>query len=188
MIVEDVCKDGKWLRTVGTNPRYTTRAGAYYAEMLRRCNPSNQKGKYAAYAGCCSDFVDFQDFASWAVVQQGYGLQLDKDILIKGNKVYSKETCCFVPTEINNLLTNCRSKRGNHPVGVSYDSRAGYKVCVSDNGTKVYLGYFPTADEAFTVYKHKKECVVKIRASQFRYVLDPRAYEALMNYQVEITD
>lgn len=48
------------------------------------------------------------------------GWALDKDILVKGNKIYSPETCCFVPQEINNLFTKRKSCRGTLPIGVKY--------------------------------------------------------------------
>lgn len=189
MIVPDIFKNGKWLRCVGSGEnRCTTQAGAYYAELCRRCCPKQQLGKYKTYAGCTNQFKDFQDFASWAVTQIGYGYSLDKDIIVKGNKVYSKDTCAFVPTELNNLLTRCDARRGSNPIGVSYDPIRGYKVCVNKEKVNVFLGYCANKDDAFSLYKKHKESFIKQQAEKWKSQIDPRAYNALMNYQVEITD
>ena len=190
-IVKDVCKNGRWLRTVSVNGiRFTTRAGAYYMEMMRRCNTSLQIGKYDTYKGCSSEFKDFQDFAGWATKQVYYGLgQLDKDLLVKGNKLYSKRTCLFIPTGLNNLLTKCNKARGDLPIGVHLDEKRGYKVaCADGSGSKTYLGYYQDAETAFSVYKTYKESIIKQQANKWRDQIDPRAYDALMNYEVEITD
>lgn len=188
MIVEDVCKSGKWLRTVGSNPRRTTKAGSYYAEMNRRCNPELQVGKYASYSGCESYFTTFQEFAEWAMNQRCYGMNLDKDLLVKGNKVYSPTTCVFLPTELNNLITKCEGRRGDWPIGVSFDPLRGFKASAQNGEAKSHLGYFYTSEDAFNAYKVAKEQYMKLQAEKWKHQIDPRAYKALMEYEVEITD
>lgn len=189
MIIPDICRDGKWLRTLGTGKdRRVTRAGAYYAEMKRRCNSSLQIGKYKSYAGCTCDFKDFQDFAEWAIIQIGYGGQLDKDIIRKGNKIYSKDFCSFVPLELNNILTKCESSRGKQLIGISLDLLRGYKVTLNHGDKKKHLGYFTNELDAFYCYKRNKEVFIKKQAHKWKDSLAPRTYEALVNYQVEITD
>lgn len=189
MIIPDICRDGVWLRTIGTGKnRKVTRAGAYYAEMKRRCNPVLQVGKYKSYAGCSSNFRDFQDFAEWAIVQVGYGGHLDKDIICKSNKVYSKEFCSFVPSELNNILTKCEASRGQQVIGISLDLIRGYKVSLSHGGEKKHLGYFTNEIDAFNSYKKHKERFIKKQAEKWRGKISDKTYEALMNYQVEITD
>lgn len=78
------------------------------------------------YKGCfiCDEWLTFSIFREWIRnPQNGYsdGYHLDKDILIKGNKVYSPETCCFVPSEINTLFTKRQNLRGKYPIGVTFD-------------------------------------------------------------------
>ena len=64
-----------------------------------------------------------------------------------------------------------------------------FVAMVSRNkGKPEYLGLFKTEIEAFNVYKKAKEVFVKEQAEKYKSQIDPRAYEALMNYQVEITD
>ena len=92
------------------------------------------------------------------------------------------------PTELNNILTKCNKNRGEYPLGINYDPKRGYKACLSRNSEKVYLGYYSSIEDAFDVYRNAKEVFIKQQAEKWRCQIDPRAYEALMNYQVEITD
>ena len=117
------------------------------------------------------------------------GFQLDKDILVKGNKLYSPDTCLFVPKEINTLLTHRRKDKGLYPVGVSYKPRINrYRAQISKFKKVIHLGCFITPEEAFQAYKTAKEAYIKEVAEIYKDQIDPRVYEALMNYQVEITD
>lgn len=116
---------------------------------------------------------------------------LDKDLLIKGNKVYSKDTCCFIPIEINSLMVMHRSSRGVYPSGVHFRKRhtkRPYCATILRGGVGKTLGYFATVEEAFLAYKKAKEDYIKEVANKWKDRIDPRAYEALMSYEIEITD
>lgn len=138
------------------------------------------------------DFRWFKDFKEWCSKQVGFGNKgwhLDKDILIKGNKVYSPETCCFVPPEINILLVNSRATRGDFPVGVYYEaSRDKFQSYIRMYGKKKSLGRFATLEEAFYAYKQAKEDYIKEVAEMYKDQIDIRVYEALMKYEVDIND
>ena len=86
---------------------------SYYTwrDMLRRCYSQAFQNKEPTYKGCavCEDWMFYSNFKRWFDdSENGYceGYCLDKDIITKNNKVYSPENCCFVPREINSLLTN----------------------------------------------------------------------------------
>jgi hypothetical protein len=138
----------------------------------------------------CEEWYNFQNFAKW--FEDNWkphmeGWHLDKDILVKGNKVYSPETCCFVPQEINSLLTKSNKLRGELPIGVGkYKNK--YKAYFSINKKGYYLGIFDTAEEAFQAYKTAKEVWIKQVADKWRNQITEQVYQALINYQVEITD
>ena len=123
---------------------------------------------------------------------RGYGLSgwhLDKDILQKGNKLYSKETCCFVPAEVNLLLIKSDKARGEWPVGVYFNKRDGkFMARLKINGKVKFLGYFTSPEDAFFAYKLAKEAQIKVVAEKWKDQLDERVYQALLNYTVEITD
>ena len=163
--------------------------------MLERCYSTTLKNKYPTYKDCevSENFKSYEYFYEWCHKQVGFdnkGWHLDKDLLIKGNKVYSEDYCVFIPTEINLLLTKCTASRGEHLIGVSWCKRnKAFKATVSKNkGKREYLGYFKTKIEAFNAYKQAKEIYIKEQANKWKDKIDERAYEALMNYTVEITD
>ena len=132
-------------------------------------------------------------FYEWCNEQIGFGVdgfELDKDLLLKGNKIYSENTCVFIPSEINLLLVKREALRGEYLIGVSWYSKSKTFIAqVNKNkGKSENLGYFKTELEAFKAYKKAKEAFVKEQANKWRGKIDDRAYNALMNYTVEITD
>ena len=163
--------------------------------MLKRCYSDVYKKKHPTYIGCeVSDkFKSYEYFYEWCHKQIGFGVkcwQLDKDLLVKGNKVYSENVCVFIPKEINQLLTKRASSRGEHLIGVYWSKTANAFVArVSRNkGGSEHLGLFNTEIEAFNAYKVAKENHIKELANKWKGKIDERAYDALMNYKVEITD
>ena len=138
-------------------------------------------------------FQRYIDFKTWCNIQIGFdqdGWVLDKDILVKGNKIYSPETCCFVPSEINAIFIRQQYIRGKHPIGVWFDKQSGtYQadLCVGRKQRK-RLGCFDTPEEAFYAYKQAKESYIKSLAEKWKDQIDPRVYEALLRYEVSIDD
>lgn len=185
--------NGKWVyRFQDGVERYFTQAGMLYHGLLQRCNANGTKQIVSPmYVGCTNSFADFQDFAGWCQVQIGYndGYQLDKDLLVRGNKVYGNDTLVFIPQELNKLLTKRTRFRGDLPIGVTAEKGGNtFKSSFTRGGKKVNLGNFKTPQEAFKVYKEAKETYIKQQAEKWKDKIDPRAYKALMEYQVEITD
>ena len=167
--------------------------------MLRRCYSEKYQKKQPTYEGCevSDNFKSYEYFYEWCNNQIGFDndgngnpFQLDKDLLVKGNKVYSEYSCIFLPNEINLLLTKSTASRGEHLIGVHWCKRGkAFKAQVSKSkGKKENLGYFKTEIEAFNAYKTAKESFVKEQAEKWKGEIDERAYNALMNYRVEITD
>ena len=123
----------------------------------------------------------------------GETMCLDKDILCKGNKLYSRKTCIFVPERINNLFTKRDNARGENPIGITLNSLGNYQVfCHNGNGGRDYLGTYPTKEEAFQVYKEYKEKVIKEVIDSYEGKIPEPFYsrlrEAMYNYEVEIDD
>ena len=175
--------------------RRNTKEYKLWQSMLERCYNDTYKKKYPTYIDCevSDNFKSYEYFYGWCNKQIGFnneGWHLDKDLLVKGNKVYSETTCVFLPQEINTLLIKRTALRGNHLIGVSWSKRD--KAFISrvhkNKGVSEFLGYFKTELEAHNAYKTTKEAFVKEQANKWKSQIDPRAYNALMNYEVNIDD
>ena len=172
-----------------------TKECTLWYSMLQRCYSDAYKKKQPTYEGCevSNNFLHYEYFYEWCQKQIGFnneGWHLDKDLLIKGNKVYSEYSCVFLPNEINLLLTKRTASRGEHLIGVSWCKRdKAFRAMVSKNkGKQECLGSFKTEIEAFKAYKIAKESFVKEQANKWKSQIDERAYNALMKYEVNIED
>ena len=172
-----------------------TREYKLWQSMLKRCYSDAYKKKHPTYEGCevSDNFKSYEYFYEWCHKQIGFGnegFDLDKDLLVKGNKVYSEDSCVFISQEINKILVKREASRGEYLIGVYWSkTNRAFKAQVSkNNGGSEHLGYFKTEIEAFKAYKTVKESFVKEQANKFKSQIDERAYEALMDYTVEITD
>jgi len=165
-----------------------------WANMIKRCFSEECKQSRPTYEGvtCSKEWLSMTKFIEDVSQMKGYGLsgwELDKDILQKGNKLYSKDTCCFVPQEVNSLLIKRDNSRGEYPVGVYFHKASGkFMAQININGKRKNLGYFNTPEEAFQAYKTAKEAYIKVVAQKWQHLLDERVYLALMSYEVNIND
>ena len=176
-----------------------TREYNLWQSVLRRCYSDNFKKQRPTYEGCevSNNFKSYEYFYEWCNEQIGFGndgdgnpFHLDKDLLIKGNKVYSEDSCVFIPAEINSLLVKSTSLRGECLIGVCWSntSKSFIAQVSKGKGRSEHLGFFKTELEAFKAYKQAKEVFVKEQANRWNGKIDIRAYNALMNYEVNIDD
>ena len=171
-----------------------------WRDMLDRCYSDNKKRN--TYHGCLVDeeWHNYQNFAKW-YEDNLWGENftfLDKDILIKGNKMYSSDTCILVDNRINTLFVKSNKARGLYPIGVSYDKTRNKfsahcctRVGEDSKRNRLFLGRFNTPIEAFNAYKQFKESYIKQVADDYanKYPNFPKQlYDAMYNYEVEITD
>ena len=167
--------------------------------MLMRCYDPKYQEKHPSYKGCEVEnyLLNFQNMGEW--IEKNYYkvpgevMCLDKDILCKGNKVYSRETCIFVPERINLLFTKRDKSRGKDPVGVDQLPSGNYRVrCNNGYGEQIYLGSYSSKEEAFQVYKKHKEKVIKETIDSYEGKIPEPFYSrlkvAMYNYKVEIDD
>ena len=168
-------------------------------DMLKRCYDPKYQEKYSTYKGCEVEeyLLDFQHMCEWLDKNYyevpGEQMCLDKDILNKGNKIYSRETCIFVPQRINTLFIKRGKSRGDSPIGTTPNSSGNYQVqCNNGYGKLNYLGSYLTKEEAFNVYKQYKENLIKKTIDSYEGIIPEPHYsrlrEAMYNYEVEIDD
>lgn len=172
-------------------------------DILRRCYDPKYHENKPSYINCelCDNWRLYENFYKWIVSQENYqklkeinDCTIDKDILYKGNKIYSPNTCCLVPKHVNILFIKSDRKRGEFPMGVSrYHKNSNLFQARCNNvyvGKTVLIGLYETPEEAFCAYKEYKEKLIK-QVAQEEYDkgnITKKCYEAMMNYEVEITD
>lgn len=163
-----------------------------WAGMLKRVYTPRSGQQLRNYGDCSvqNEWFSIENFAEWFSVQNlENDWELDKDLLIKGNRVYSEHACVFLPREINSFLTNRHNHRGDCPVGVTYHPRLNkYQASCTFDGENNYLGVFTDSESAFNCYKNYKESCAKILAVKWEGIIDKRGVEALLAYRVDITD
>lgn len=165
-------------------------------DMFKRCYDKKYHKKYPTYENCkvCSEWHNFQNFGDW--FNENYYeaddeiMCLDKDILVKGNKIYSPETCIFVPIKINSLFTKRQNYRGKNPIGVHYHikNKKFLSYCNIGIGSIKHLGTFDTELEAFEVYKNFKENYIRQVADEYKEKIPKKLYKAMYDWKVEIDD
>ena len=166
-----------------------------WSSMLRRCYETNYNMSNETYNDCyvCNEWLLFSNFKKWFDNPvNGYknGYHLDKDLLVKGNKVYSPTTCCFLPHEINQTLARKgKDKKDELPRGV-YQHDNHYEVVMSKFGKTTYIGSASTIETAFYLYKNEREKYIHTLAEN--YYKDNRitkkVYNALKSYTININE
>ena len=156
--------------------------------ILDRCYRKNRSVKNTSYEGItvCEEWHNFQNFAKWHSENYIEGFQLDKDILSTGVKIYSPETCCFVPQEINIFFIKEPVSVGDYPVGVHLNKRSGSFISrITKFGKRVSLGSYKTIAEAESVYRTAKEQYAKELAEKWKNDIKENVYSVLINFKYD---
>lgn len=145
------------------------------------------KKKRLTYKDCyvCDEWHNFQVFADWYCNHESYGLgyHLDKDLLVKGNKVYSPDTCTMIPNHLNKLIGDNYKKDGDLPLGVTVSGKK-YKARLNHRDGNIYLGVFENAGNAANAYAKAKESLVRKETEKLKGTIDKRAFESLRNWRL----
>lgn len=179
--------------------RKHTRVYDTWHSMLERCYNEKYHEKYPTYKDCSAneEWHNFQNFGEWYEENyyevEGQRMNLDKDILVKHNKIYSPDTCIFVPQTINKLFIKCDNTRGDSVIGTSPKNGKYQAYCRMINpetgkSRLEYLGLYDTQEKGFEVYKYYKEKNIKEVADYFKGQIPDKLYDALYDYEVEIDD
>lgn len=170
--------------------------------MLQRCYEPKTQSKQPTYKDCyvCEEWLLFDNFYEWLHKQENFKKwiechrwTIDKDILCKGNKIYSPNTCCLIPEKINCLFTKRQNDRGEYPIGVYYYKRGeNFRAQCMDPilNKRVLIGSFDNPEDAFIAYKNYKEKLIKniAREEYDKGNITKPCFEAMLKYKVENTD
>ena len=141
-----------------------------WKNMMARGYSRKEKTKHPTYKDVtlCQEWLLFSNFSGWMQTQDWEGKQLDKDLLVNGNKVYGPENCVFVSAEVNKFLTDRGNDRGEHKIGVHWAKNVGKFMARCSNpftGKRDSLGLFSDEDEAHNAWLAKKLEHAKVLAS-----------------------
>lgn len=167
-----------------------------WRSMICRCYDKKYQESKPTYIGCkvCDEWRYLSAFKKWFDDNYVDGYQLDKDILASGNKIYSPDTCCFVPPEINVLLISSGARGNGLPRGVyRYGRNRRFSAIISDVSHKnrhITIGLYDTAEEALMAFDQARRNKIHSIAQEYFDAgkITKRVYDALMRYCVEITD
>lgn len=158
--------------------------------ILTRCYSQEYHSKRPTYVGCSvqSSWHDFQVFADWLVIQDGWRSghkAVDKDLSVRGNNVYAPEFCSVIPESLNSIFSGGAGRNGQ-PKGVSWHSSKKKYIarCCDGSGKTIHLGQFTSSEEAFAAYKDFKESVIKKLALRYKSEIPRKVYDSLMAYEV----
>lgn len=176
---------------VGINDFYgkkTDRSYNVWQHLIKRCYSKNIK---RPYKGCtvCDEWKLYSNFKKFYDDNcKNDSFHLDKDILVQGNKIYSPNTCLFVPEEINDSIKSEWSDNKSLPLGVTMTRYGKYRArCIINKGKKqTHLGVFDTEKEAFSIYKEYKLSRIKEMAERYFKLgdIDKRTYDAILKYKI----
>lgn len=164
----------------------------YWHDMIKRSFDLKLKEKRPSYKDitCCNEWLSFQTFAKW--FDENYytvddeRIHLDKDILYKGNKIYSPETCIFVPARINELFTQQPKSKYGLPTGVDKLPSGKFRVRIATHGNNLnkHFGVYDVLDEAINSYKiNKKDYIITI-ANLYKDKIPLKLFIAMSKYEV----
>lgn len=165
-----------------------TKAYHAWSAMLERCHCPNLQARYPPYIDCtaCEEWLNFQSFAEWHwenYPQDGEKYQLDKDLKVIGNKIYSPETCLFVSGVVNNFTTDNGADRGRCMIGVCWDKQREkfQSNCRNPLTKKVeFLGRFTDELSAHMSWrKRKSELAYELAMMQ----VNPEVRDALLRWK-----
>lgn len=126
-----------------------------YGEDYHERNPTYKDCSVAErwhnFQNFCEDIQYLEGYNSWVLDRSTY--ELDKDIKVKGNKVYSKDTCMFVTRGKNN-----KSGNKSHPkplTGLTYIATR-----LEDEYTEEFTNQADFADK-YNLQRSKVNCCIK---------------------------
>lgn len=172
-----------------------TRAYSAWASMLRRVKDKHWINTYyPSYANIevCEEWKDFECYAEWFYSNYwSAGDQLmvvDKDVLLKGNRLYAPDRCLIIPQRLNKMFEfQTKIKDDGLPVGVNHNKKTNrYEVTCNQFGkTSTYIGSFIDSEDAFMAYRAFKQNEIKKQIYKYKDIAPKKVFDAIWNYKIE---
>lgn len=141
-----------------------------WKNILKRAYCPKFHAERPSYIGVtvAQEWHSFMTFRKWMAAQEWEGMEIDKDILVPGNKHYGPDFCVFVSARVNTLLVDNAVCRGEWPIGVSLHKPSGkFRAQCSSVDRNENLGYFATPKQARAAYcKRKAEVITEVALEQ----------------------
>lgn len=179
--------DGKWDYSP-KNPYMQLWCGV----RLRTLN-EKFKQEHKSYLNCtlCPEWMCLQNFCDWADSTYPKSFpdidwEIDKDFL-SSSGVYSPETCCWLPKELNLFLSRMTERPIYEKKGLKGSSfilyvREGTEVYKEKNGH--YIGSYPTYEDAVIKWKEVKQNRLSTLIEKYRHCLSPVVIEKLSSLEI----
>ena len=128
----------------------------------------------------CDEWHSFSAFRLWWLDHQVDGWQLDKDLVGDG-KLYSPDTCVFVPSWVNSFASNCTAARGENPIGTAVVNGCIVARCRNPfTGHRESLGCFKSFSDASDAWRSRKiDFVYEMKSETDK--IDKRIHDGLLN-------
>ena len=157
-----------------------------WRSMLVRCYNKEFLSKNPTYQDCsvCDDWHNFQNFSYWYTREDesGRGHAVDKDILVKGNRIYSPKNCCLIPKGLNSFFSDF-TKNEESLKGVGETKSGKFITTIRRNRKKKRLGTYKTKEEAKSAYSREKAIIAKELAIIYKADIRYKVFLAIMNWE-----
>lgn len=157
--------------------------------MYDRCYSNKYHEKSPQYRDCkmCDEWLDDKEaFYEWVVENyyriDGERIDLDKDILVKGNKEYGPTTCVFAPHSINAFFENLTREP------IYLPSLNKYRMNILIEGKTVNIGYYDTEEDAKKAFIKHKEAAILAKADLYKDRIPRKLYDAMVSWKIELSD
>lgn len=151
-----------------------------WLNMMQRCYDDEFKNRQTTYKDCtvCDEWLSFSNFKKWYdenypqhLEDKGIKLDLDKDLLIAENKIYSPDTCIFIPHCVNSFIIGNINTNTSGRVGVSFDNDRQKWMAYTTNvltHKRINIGRFRDKQEAIRALDEEIGRQIEILKSYMR--------------------
>jgi hypothetical protein len=143
--------------------------------MLARCYYEKNRPTYVN-AEVVEEWWKLSNFKAWMEIQDWEGKELDKDLLIKGNKIYGPDTCIFITSQVNLFIVELNKGVDELPLGVQ-KHRNAFTAAIGVDGKRIHIGSYKTIEEAENAFLEAKKAQALVLAGKQDC---PRVSEAII--------